>query len=66
MINCHVTKNIIYVSGSNHGDDLQFVFGLPLRENVSMIGISNYNFSSEQKQVAKATMAMWSNFASSG
>jgi hypothetical protein len=66
MINIHVIKKLIYISGSNHGDELQFVFGLPLRENVSMLGISNYIFSSEQKQVARATMAMWSNFASSG
>ncbi|XP_060567180.1 acetylcholinesterase-like [Ruditapes philippinarum] len=55
-----------WLKGSNHGDDLQFVFGLPLRENISMIGISDYNFSPEQKQVARAMMAMWSNFARSG
>jgi hypothetical protein len=45
---------------------MRFVFGLPLLANVSVPVNSSIRYSVEPKQVARATMAMWSNFAKSG
>ncbi|XP_060567192.1 bile salt-activated lipase-like [Ruditapes philippinarum] len=55
-----------WMKGSNHADEIQYVFGFPLREHLSVLGISNFSYNLEEKQIASATMAMWSNFAKSG
>ncbi|XP_060567181.1 cholinesterase 2-like [Ruditapes philippinarum] len=55
-----------WMKGTNHGEEMRFVFGLPLLANVSVPVNSSIRYSLEPKQVARATMAMWSNFAKSG
>ena len=52
---------------ANHGDDVPFVYGFP-DQMTSLIRhlIGHYNVSAEDRQTAKAVMAMWTNFAKSG
>ncbi|XP_053402698.1 uncharacterized protein LOC123550608 [Mercenaria mercenaria] len=65
-VRAHVVPLPSWIKGSNHGDEIQFVLGSPLLSNTSMLGLSNINYTSEEKQVSRATMALWSNFAKSG
>ena len=58
------TDKPAWVAGSNHGDELPFVFGFPdsMADGMRFGGhVPDY-----EKQVSKNMMIMWSNFAKSG
>lgn len=54
------------VKGSNHADEVPYVFGLYLLKNVSIFRTGPFNHTPEEKLVSRATMTFWTNFAKSG
>lgn len=45
-------------SGSLHGDEIQFVFGLPLR--------AGSNYTTDEQKLSQEMMQYWTNFAKTG
>lgn len=58
------TDKPAWVTGSNHGDELPFVFGFP--DSMADGMRFHKHVTNHEKQVSKNMMIMWSNFAKSG
>jgi len=54
----------VSVSGANHGEELEFVFGVPLYG--SFPWKANVSYTDEEVTLAKAVMTLWTNFATTG
>ena len=51
---------------ANHGDDLSFIFGPWFQDDYRSPDSGNLTATDEQKNVAKAMITMWTNFAKTG
>ncbi|KAH3724279.1 cholinesterase 2-like [Dreissena polymorpha] len=51
-----------WIQGSNHADDIQYVFGYPLYAGPQSTG----NYTEEERRLARGMVTMWTNFAKSG
>lgn len=61
----HVLPTPSWVKGSNHGDEMPFVLGLPLLHNIPPFG-GRVNYTTAEEMLSRTMVAMWSNFAKSG
>ncbi|KAH3729755.1 hypothetical protein DPMN_055733 [Dreissena polymorpha] len=52
----------MFCKGSNHADDIQYVFGYPLYAGPRSTG----NYTEEERRLARGMVTMWTNFAKSG
>ncbi|KAH3729738.1 hypothetical protein DPMN_055716 [Dreissena polymorpha] len=58
----HILPTPNWIQGSNHADDIQFVFGYPLYAGPQ----STVNYTEEERRLARGMVTMWTNFAKSG
>ncbi|XP_052241965.1 cholinesterase 2-like isoform X1 [Dreissena polymorpha] len=58
----HALQTPNWISGSNHADDIQYVFGYPLYAGPRSTG----NYTEEERRLARGMVTMWTNFAKSG
>ncbi len=49
-------------SGVLHGDEIAYVFGEPLRDDLG----PEYNYTAEERQLSRDMMGAWANFAKTG
>ncbi|XP_052243610.1 cholinesterase 2-like isoform X5 [Dreissena polymorpha] len=58
----HTLQTPNWIQGSNHADDIQYVFGYPLYAGPRSTG----NYTEEERRLARGMVTMWTNFAKSG
>ncbi|KAL4225139.1 hypothetical protein ACF0H5_015832 [Mactra antiquata] len=54
-----------WTKGWIHGEELAFIFGAVLFDNSDWIG-NTFNYTTEEKQISKTLMTLWTNFAKTG